>query len=484
MATSSAQDADPDATGSFSEQKVKPSSLKFSELDLSSGGASESKSFTVTDSGTESLTVTVGNPSSAEFMITQGAGQTALQPKGVLTVMVRFQPGAAGKFKGTISVSSQATKGKTSASVKLAGAAKGALPPTATPTATPTGMSGTPTATPSATMTPTPTATATVSAGNSIFVTNFAFIPQKNIGDSITGYPVTGNGNVAPSININGSNPALFEPDGIALDSKGDVYVVNETGGLSGNGSVTEYAAGHTGNATPIATISGPDTDLDDPQFIALDSQANIYVTNFTGTLGPIDGGGITIYPAGSDGDTTPMATIYSSTVLGPLVNPIGIAVDQVSGNIFVATLQDGIIEYPPESNGAATPTAVIAGSNTGLGNAAFGLPEGLALNPVNGDIYVAGSLGAILAFPAGSNGNIQPNADIRGPATGLSEAQGVAVDSSGTIYVTNPIGSTEIPFGTITVYPPGSNGNVTPSATIGGSNTLLADPFGIAIGP
>ncbi len=491
IATTYAQDADPDATGSFSELKVKPSDIKFKEIDLSSGGTSESKSFTVTDSGTASLTVTVDEPgsSSTAFRITQGAGQTPLQPKGELTVTIEFEPSTAGKFSATIAVSSEATKGKTSTSVKVTGSAKGALAPT--PTATPTGMGGTPTATPSATRTPTPTATATVSARNSIFVTNFAAVPQLNTGDSVTSYPVTvsGNSNIAPSININGSNPALFEPSAIALDSRGNIYVVNMTGGLSGNGSVTEYAAGNNGNAMPIATISGPDTGLDDPQFIALDSQANIYVTNYTGTLGPIDGGGITVYPAGSNGDVTPSATIYSSTESsGSLLNPTGIAVDQASGNIFVVTEGGGcgdgcvdIVEYPPGSNGAATPTAVIVGSNTGLGTDTFLLPEGLALNPVNGDIYVAGVGGIILAFPAGSSGNVQPEAAIEGPATGLDFSIGVALDSSGTIYVANALAGG---FGSITVYPPGSNFNVTPSATIEGSNTLLSGPYGIAVGP
>lgn len=377
----------------------------------------------------------------------------------------------AGTFSGTIAVSSEATKGKTSASVKVVGSAKGALVPT--PTATPC-IGGTPTATPSATMTPTPTATATVGAGNSIFVTNF-----NKLGGSVTSYPVTGNGNIAPSINIEGSDTALSQPAGIALDSKGNIYIANEIGGLSGDGSVTEYADGNNGNATPIATISGPDTGLTggigEPYGIALDAGGNIYVTfGFT----------IIEYPAGSNGDTTPMATI-SLTAEG-----LGIAVDQLSGNIFVVLGYGGgvnsVVEYAAGSRGAATPIAIIAGSNTGLGDTGtFVEAFGLALNPVNGDIYVAAypgsgaNLGMILVYAAGTNGNIEPKAAIEGPDTGLDLPQAVALDSSGTIYVAT-IGISQ----SITVYPPGSNGNVTPSATIEGSNTGLGDVFGIVIGP
>jgi hypothetical protein len=448
-----AQDADPDATGSFSEQKVKPSSVKFSELDLSSGGASESKSFTVTDSGTESLTVMVGNPSGPEFTITQGAGQTALQPKGVLTVMVKFEPSAAGKFKGTIAVSSEATKGKTMSLVKLAGAAKG-----------------------------------TASAGNSIFVTNQAV---GSAPDSVTSYPLTGQGNIRPTVNINGSNPSLSQPTGIAFDSKGNIYVANKTGGVSGNGSVTEYAAGSNGNAMPIATISGPDTGLSDPQGIALDAGGNIYVANSIGGPAVASGGegSITEYTAGSNGDTPPIATIYN-TVFPGMADPTGIAVDRVSGNIFVGTggggfssgLGSNVVEYAAGSNGAATPIAIIAGSNTGLGADEFTgtLIYGLALNPVNGDIYVvgeglSGEGGIVLVYAAGTNGNMEPKAIIEG---GLTFPSGVALDPSGTIYVVNSY------FQSILVFAAGTNGNAMPIATITGSKTLLTFPYGIAVGP
>lgn len=121
----------------FGEMKIAPASLAFKKVTFGKTADSESKSFSVEDIGTAPLTVTVGKPATSEFTITQGAGQTTLQKKGsLLSVTVLFAPGAAGTFRDSISVTSNATRGKASASVKLSGAAKG-TPPTPTATATP-----------------------------------------------------------------------------------------------------------------------------------------------------------------------------------------------------------------------------------------------------------------------------------------------------------------------------------------------------------
>ncbi len=114
--------------------------------------------------------------------------------------------------------------------------------------------------------------------------------------------------------------------------------------------------------------------------------------------------------------------------------------------------------------------------------------PVAIALDS-NANIYVAngntnGSQFSVIVYPPFSNGSVVfPSATIIGAATGLVCPRGIAVDSSGNIYVANQgacVGATD----SITVYPPGSNGNVAPSATITGPNTGLAGPWGLAIGP
>jgi hypothetical protein len=72
----------------------------------------------------------------------------------------------------------------------------------------------------------------------------------------------------------------------------------------------------------------------------------------------------------------------------------------------------------------------------------------------------------SVLEFAAGSNGNVAPVRDISGSSTQLTNANGIALDRSGNIYVTLE--------GTVLVFASGANGNVAPSRSIAGSETDL----------
>ncbi len=149
----------------FGQMQITPASLGFKQVVFGGKGASDSRSFSIKDIGTGVLNVTVANPATSDFTVTQGGGQTTLQPKGSpLLVTVLFAPRAAGTFRDSISITSDATKGKADATVALSGVAKGSPPtPTSTPSATPT-LTSTPTPGPTATATSTSTSTATATS--------------------------------------------------------------------------------------------------------------------------------------------------------------------------------------------------------------------------------------------------------------------------------------------------------------------------------
>jgi len=225
---------------------------------------------------------------------------------------------------------------------------------------------------------------------------------------------------------------------GLALDSAGNQYITAILGGTGTGGApppeaILGFAAGSNGVPTmPFRSIAGPDTGMGSPNSptrITSDHNDNLYVSYYDSDNST---GGILKFAAGSNGDSLPIATIT-----GPNTNltyPEGIAID-AGGDIYVADQQSGIEIFASDANGDVAPKAVISGKNTQL----F-LPFAVAVDDagsifvVNGGIvYSNFDLGlisgtSILEFAAGSNGNVAPIAVIRGSATAIADASAIAV--------------------------------------------------------
>jgi hypothetical protein len=128
--------------------------------------------------------------------------------------------------------------------------------------------------------------------------------------------PDVGRLDLPPEAIIEGPATGLNNPIDAALDSSGNIFVVNR-GSLNPNvrdASVTVYAAGAGGNAAPIRVLGSfgaPRMNLIDPVGIAVDSGGRIFL---------LQGGSLKIFAAAANGDPSPLQVISQT-----LNNPGGI---------------------------------------------------------------------------------------------------------------------------------------------------------------
>ncbi|MGH7815681.1 MAG: hypothetical protein ACREQI_16970 [Candidatus Binataceae bacterium] len=317
--------------------------------------------------------------------------------------------------------------------------------------------------------------------------------------------PMAGNCNSAPIASIADAATGLSYPYGLAYDPNNqDLYAVNYGGGSVTVYSMSDWQAG--GNVAPITKISGPRTGIAGALGIAVNSlSGKVYVANSTG--GKDFSGSITVYSAGASGDASPVQTIAGSKT--NLYSPHGVAIDPVTGNIWVANFGGppgsgglgSVTEYAAGADGNEAPILTIAGTVTELSQ-----PSAIALD-ANSNVYVANHNGgpsatgaitiytqaAIMAASPNAEGwsAVAPSAEIMAPVgdsnlTLLNDVEGIAVDANGLIYAAN-FGAT----GSVTVYPALASlaaqqfyPNVTPIEYLTGAATMLSGPRGIAVDP
>lgn len=307
-----------------------------------------------------------------------------------------------------------------------------------------------------------------ITASQHLYVVNWTALGTNG---NLAVFAPGASGNATPVANITNYDEDLsILPNGIAVDASGKIYTLD-------NFDVLTFAANANGSVPPVSTISGSNTNLENSQALALDATGNIYVA--TGVQNGFPSNYVNEYAAGSTGNVAPTATISGSNT--NLVSPAGIAVGATE-KIYVTNLGMGgastvptVNVYAAGTKGNVAPIATISGSSTGLSG-----PNGIALDS-SGKIYVANAGNdTVTVYAAGANGNVAPTATIGGPNTGLANPTGVALDNAGNIYVAN-YGHTRN-SGTVTSYPAGANGNVAPTMTISGSNTDISSPRSVTL--
>lgn len=263
---------------------------------------------------------------------------------------------------------------------------------------------------------------------------------------------------------VGGSTSGQFrEPRGLAIDAGGNLYV-------------TDYGAHTLLKVTPAGVISkvagtsstpgssdGTTTTalFNSPSGVAVDSQGNLYVADTANnTIRKIAGSTVTTV-AGLAGRSS---SVDGVGALARFEEPYAVATD--GSNVYVADHTDHSIRKIT-ADGTVTTLAGKAGSfgsTDGTGSAArFYMPSGIAAAS-DGTVYVADAgnstirkittAGVVSTFAgtAGSSGTT----DGTGSAARFSTPTGVAVDSTGNVFVVDFVASTLrkiTPAGVVTTF-------------------------------
>lgn len=215
----------------------------------------------------------------------------------------------------------------------------------------------------------------------------------------------------------------------------------------------------------------------------------------------------VLVFRGGADGEEAPVRVIQ-----GPKTQfrgPSRVEVDPVHNEIFVPNATS-ILVFPREANGDVAPIRALRGPGTQLNRV-----EGVAVDTVH-DLLIVGfskpgglrgmgtsgstgwsaawtevasgtEMGGLLIFGRTDQGNLAPRAAIRGPRTGLfipeqlqvSAAKGWIVVAQSTDWPTP-----DPPDTFVGVWSIHDSGDVAPRWRIGGPQSMIKKPRGIALNP
>ena len=294
---------------------------------------------------------------------------------------------------------------------------------------------------------------------------------------------MAGSGSVGNS-NGNSTSASFNSPRGITVDAAGNIFVADTSNHrirkVTQAGVVSNFAGSGIQGSTDG---SGSVANFSSPQSVAVDGSGNVYVADsYNHKIRKVTSAGVVSTLAGA-------ATSGSADGIGTsagFANPTGVTVDP-SGNVFVADHYNNKIRKITPAGMVIT----VAGSGNQRGNdgagaeASFTRPNGLVVD-ASGNIIVADSTNrirkispaAVVSTLAGrslSKDGIGAEANFDSPAS-------VAVDASGNVFVadsTNSIIRKISPLGAVSTI--AGSGNIGTADGIG-TAASFDRPNGVAV--
>jgi trimeric autotransporter adhesin len=319
-------------------------------------------------------------------------------------------------------------------------------------------------------------------------------------------WPTAENGNSATLAPISVTGSPAFDTSGNYYIAESSLNVVRRVDAVTGNIAVVAGTGnpGYTGDGGPATSA-----ELNAVQGVAVDSGGNLYIATGGNVVRKVDPSGIISTFAGNGtagyaGDGGPAAS-------AELDGPTGVAVDH-SGNVYIADMAnhlirkvDGLTSIITTVVGSRTPSCLPDTSGTCVAIDAFlTFPSGLTLDSGNNLYFMDPPEGVIAEVPIATGkisdltGTVLGFSGDGGPAVNAlvdllgSSASGIAVDSSGNVYIADSVNNRirridAITHDISTVVGSGPVGTNTGSFSGDGgpaTNATLNTPTGIAIDP
>lgn len=260
------------------------------------------------------------------------------------------------------------------------------------------------------------------------------------VAPSLTVYPATADGDVAPLHTIAGSHTLLQTAIDLAV-VRDRILVCDVT-------AIVTFSLSASGDVAPIARIAGPLTGLTSAQSIAV-SNDEIYVAQDDT---------ISVFPLTATGDVAPIRTIH--TGVGQPFHMV-IAGDEIFSTDTTPQVEAQVKVFPASAIGDTQPTRIMRW---------VPLPDPAALGiAVRGaEVFVlTGS--AIDVLPVDANGVIVPPRSLS-PISGAFQLAA----AHNLLYVAHWSSNS------VDIFAPDASGTVAPSRTIHGPSTQLAQPLAV----
>jgi sugar lactone lactonase YvrE len=297
----------------------------------------------------------------------------------------------------------------------------------------------------------TPFGVAVDSSGNAYVSDSYNYTIRKITSAGVV-TTLAGTAGVSGESDGTGAAARFVDPRGIAVDSSGNVYVTDATKNtirkITSAGVVTTLAG--TSGVSGSTDGTGTSATFASPLGIAVDSSGNVFVAAYgSSTIRKITSAGVVTTLAGTAGET---GSTDGTGAAARFAGPYSVAVDS-SGNVYVADFGNSAIRKITSAGVVTTlaGTAGETGSTDGTGAAArFFLPGGVAVSS-SGNVYVSDSFNStirkitsagVVTTLAGTAG-LPGSADGTGAAARFLGPYGINVDSSGNIYVADSSNST-----------------------------------------